>query len=395
MKTSIYFPLFFLLLFMLLSCEQDGEITGMHERHTTGDSYSLATGGGGGTGGTGGTGNNQPGVITAGEWNDLDHWDFWNKIINDTTFSPAKAHWGFNPSNRFGFIIKDQSGTPVEDCYIAIKNSTGTLWESRTDNFGKAELWPGLFGENKNPSEVIVNYNNQTFNFSSIHEISQGPNQITLPLSGSDQQQIDIMFVVDATGSMGDELEYLKVELNDVLNRASQNMGASVRSASVFYRDEGDAYVTRVSPFTSDIETTVNFVKAQSAEGGGDWPEAVHSALADALQQQAWSANAKARLLFLLLDAPPHDTESVKTEIKQYSKLAAKKGIKIIPVTASGIDKTTEFLMRFLSVSTNGSYVFITNDSGIGNDHLQATVGEYEVEFLNDLMVRLIKKYSE
>ncbi|HWC52146.1 MAG TPA: vWA domain-containing protein, partial [Chitinophagaceae bacterium] len=352
------------------------------------------TGGGGGTG-PGGSGNNQPGVVTAGEWNDLDHWDFWKKIINDTTFSPAKGYWGFDPSKRFSFIIKDQGGTPVEDCYIALKNSSGALWETRSDNSGKAELWAGLFSESENPSEVIVSYNNQNFNFNSIHEISQGPNQITLPLSDNDRQQIDVMFVVDATGSMGDELEYLKVELNDVLNRAAQNVDTQLRSASVFYRDEGDAYVTRVSPFTFDIETTVNFVKAQSAEGGGDWPEAVHSALADALQQQTWSANAKARLLFLLLDAPPHETESIKAEIKQYAKLAAKKGIKIIPVTASGIDKTTEFLMRFLSVSTNGTYVFITNDSGIGNEHLQATVGEYEVEFLNDLMVRLIQKYSK
>jgi hypothetical protein len=46
-------------------------------------------------------------------------------------------------------------------------------------------------------------------------------------------------------------------------------------------------------------------------------------------------------------------------------------------------------------MSTNGTYVFITNDSGIGNDHLQATVGDYEVEFLNDLMVRLVKKYTQ
>ena len=51
--------------------------------------------------------------------------------------------------------------------------------------------------------------------------------------------------------------------------------------------------------------------------------------------------------------------------------------------------------MRFMAISTNGTYVFITSDSGIGNPHLEPTVGEYEVEFLNDLLVRLINKYSE
>ncbi len=51
--------------------------------------------------------------------------------------------------------------------------------------------------------------------------------------------------------------------------------------------------------------------------------------------------------------------------------------------------------MRFMAISTNGTYVFITNDSGIGNEHLEPTVGEYQVEYLNDLLVRLINKYSE
>jgi hypothetical protein len=46
-------------------------------------------------------------------------------------------------------------------------------------------------------------------------------------------------------------------------------------------------------------------------------------------------------------------------------------------------------------MSTNGTYVFITDDSGIGNSHLEPSVGEFQVEFLNDLMVRLINKYSD
>jgi hypothetical protein len=51
--------------------------------------------------------------------------------------------------------------------------------------------------------------------------------------------------------------------------------------------------------------------------------------------------------------------------------------------------------MRLMAMATNGSYVFITNDSGVGNEHIQASVGEYQVELLNKLMVRLIKKYSD
>jgi hypothetical protein len=66
----------------------------------------------------------------------------------------------------------------------------------------------------------------------------------------------------------------------------------------------------------------------------------------------------------------------------------------IIPIAASGIDKSSEFLFRFMVQSTNGTYCFLTNHSGIGGDHVAATVGDYQVEYLNSLMVRLIKKYA-
>ncbi|MCB0845041.1 MAG: hypothetical protein KDE26_17455, partial [Bacteroidetes bacterium] len=59
-----------------------------------------------------------------------------------------------------------------------------------------------------------------------------------------------------------------------------------------------------------------------------------------------------------------------------------------------GVNKETEFLMRFFALATNGTYVFITDDSGIGNDHLEPTVGDFEVEYLNELIIRLVKEYS-
>ena len=96
----------------------------------------------------------------------------------------------------------------------------------------------------------------------------------------------------------------------------------------------------------------------------------------------------------MILDAPPHKESSNISKVQLAIAKAAEKGIKIIPVSASGIDKETEFLLRFMALSTNGTYVFITNDSGIGNTHLEATVGPYQVEYLNNLMVRLINKYA-
>ncbi|MCB0546688.1 MAG: hypothetical protein KDD19_03820, partial [Phaeodactylibacter sp.] len=139
----------------------------------------------------------------------------------------------------------------------------------------------------------------------------------------------------------------------------------------------------------------VDFINSQRADGGGDYPEALHSALQKAIEEQDWQGQARARLLFLILDAPPHHEVDVIDAVKEQLQLAAEKGIRIIPVSASGIDRETEFLMRILAIASNGTYTFITDHSGIGNEHLEPTVGEYEVEFLNDLIVRLVNEYVE
>jgi len=191
---------------------------------------------------------------------------------------------------------------------------------------------------------------------------------------------------------MGDELEYLKNELYNVLSRADSALtGRTVRYSSVFYRDMGDDYLTKPYDFTTNKSAVVNFVKAQSAGGGGDTPEAVDEGLTAALNQQ-WSANAHCKLMFLILDAPPHDNKMniVRNKVKE----AADKGIMLIPVAASGTDKSTEFLLRYMAIATNGTYTFLTDHSGVGNAHTTPTIGDYKVEFLNNLMVRLISKYA-
>jgi hypothetical protein len=161
---------------------------------------------------------------------------------------------------------------------------------------------------------------------------------------------------------------------------------------AVFYRDKGEDYVTKTSDFSTDIDDTTGFIKEQSADAGGDFPEAVETALNESINDLEWSENATSRILFLVLDAPPHYDDQIISEIHSLIAKASKKGIRIIPITASGIDKETEFLMRYMAIATNGSYVFITNDSGIGNDHLVASVGNYQVESLNKLMIRLINE---
>ena len=339
----------------------------------------------------------EPGVITAGEWNDLENWDFWYKLMEEDTFGFASKYWEIYPiRNRYSLLVKNRSGQPVVDLLVTLRYGKANVWQARTDNKGKAEFWTDPYSGIKNQSiSNLKFYIDGKLVNQVVIPFDQGINTITYDKT-TRPSALDVVFVVDATGSMGDELEYLKTEVLDVINDVkTSNSQLDVKMGSVFYRDEGDAYITRVSQITNNIQSTVDFIKAQSADGGGDYPEAVHSAVKDAVEQLSWSPDAVARIMFLVLDAPPHYHPSVINSIQEDIKHAAEKGIKIIPVSASGIDKGTEFLLRFMSVLSNGTYVFITDHSGIGNEHLTPTIGEYEVEYLNELMVRLINEYVE
>ena len=397
MKNLQTFVVFcFLSLFFALACETDSgsSVFTDADRASESDSFSDATSSEGGSEGSG-NGQFEAGLVTAAEWNDLENWDFWNRLLNEKEYSEFPTYWGYYTNNRLAVRVL-QNETPVENALITMLQEGTKVWEARSDNAGRAELWAGLF--ERIPSNAIPDLVIEVDGVRVTHDWQWGGeviNEININNSTPVANRVEIAFMVDATGSMGDELEFLKKDLVSVIERAEQeNANTSFFTGTVFYRDVEDDYLVRHSGFSSEVETTAAFIQEQSADGGGDYPEAVHTALNATLSELQWSNNARARIAFLVLDAPPHYEPHIVSAIQNSVKEAAAMGVKLIPITASGIDKPTEFLMRFIAMSTNGTYVFITNDSGIGNDHLEASVGEYEVEKLNDLLVRLISKYS-
>ena len=268
-------------------------------------------------------------------------------------------------------------------------------WQTKTDLQGRAHLFVRLFDEAKGPYDLTVNAAGTTATLRDVRPGGEEPTAVELDTQVTNPNTLDLMFVIDTTGSMGDELEYLKVELQSVIERLERasTQTLNLRLSVNFYRDEGDEYVLRAFPFSEDVPSVLKQLAQQRSNGGGDYPEAVDVALEDAIDNHQWSAQARARLLFLVLDAPPHHEQGILATLQEVTRSAARQGVRIIPVASSGVDKETEFLMRFLAVATGGSYVFLTDDSGVGNEHLEPTVGQYEVELLNDLLVRLIGEF--
>ena len=337
----------------------------------------------------------QGGLVTAGEWNDLNNWDFYQKTLMKEPFKGFPDDWQMYTNHRIAVALTAKN-KPAANATVTLFRNDTPIWTTKTDNLGRAELWVGAFQKEKelNPTLLRLKVNEQWVSTATISETQV--NRIALDEAlPSPTNLVQIAFMVDATGSMGDELEFLKMDLKKVIAEVQKtNTQLKISTATVFYRDEGDEYVVKHSPFTEDINQTIEFISQQRADGGGDFPEAVDKALVQ-LNQLQWQPEARTRIAFLVLDAPPHNKPAVISSIQYSVKTAAASGIKLIPVVASGIDKTTEFLMRFIAMYTNGTYVFITDHSGIGNKHLEPSVGEYQVEKLSDLMVRLIKKYSE
>jgi hypothetical protein len=349
----------------------------------------------GGTGDDGGQ--DQAGIVTAGEWNDLDNWQFWRNLFQEEDYREIPSLWSIYNHNRIDVLIKNQNQELVNNAKVELIDNNQVMWIARTDNFGKAVLWlkPYESGSISDYSNLELRVNDIQV-FTGVTVYRGGANTLTIHPEMPPACKIELSFIVDATGSMGDELEFLKSDLQNVISRVQRSRANSeILLSTVFYRDDGDDYVTRSSGFTTQVPVITSFINAQQAGGGGDYPEAVHKGFEVALNEFQWSQNASTRIIFLLLDAPPHNEVQILEQIRAQAKKAAQLGIKIIPIGASGIDKPTEFLSRNLAQLTNGTYVFITNDSGVGDDHLEPTVGDYEVELLNDLMVRLIEKYSQ
>ena len=377
-----------------------------------GGEYAMAdgdveSGGGGGREPGSGSGNTSAGIVTAGEWRDLDHWAFWSSLMTGEDFSGKTDLWKMYPDNLVAVHALNGEGMPRIGAKVVLYRNGKAVWTARTDNKGYAYLWVSPFQplQELSADELTLNVGGNEISEHPVLSTWHSQSEIKIneyKIMTADAQPVisnvtDIAFIVDATGSMGDEIDFLKDDLVDILGKASAKAGSGVklRTAAVFYRDEGDTYVTRTDNFNADYNKTVSFIKKQEADGGGDYPEAVHTALETALQSLSWGEDARMKVAFLLLDAPAHDRAEVKASLQKSVEMFASLGIRIVPIAASGADKDTEFMLRFFDILTGGTYTFLTNDSGVGGDHIAASVGEYEVEHLNDLIVRLIAGYLE
>ena len=338
------------------------------------------------------------GLITASAWNDNTYYTMWQELFLKGQSAEENGRlehfmsdgWNLDSTERVVVSVVCGENAVAGAKVVAYDESGEPLYSAVTDAKGKAYLFTSAEAGN-----VVVT----TAVSSATGRFSTEQRELTVELETMPEKKnvIELMFVVDVTGSMGDEIEYLKNELGDVIRRiASSDSETRISLSFLFYRDDGDdekfCYVDfRDVTDPDDYSIQQAELKKQYATGGGDYPEAMDEALALAVGKQ-WSSNST-KLIFLVLDAPCHDKQQNKETFSKAVRTAAEKGIRICPILASGADELTEYLTRSAAVLSGGTFVYITDDSGIGNSHYDPDVPNAVVERLNMLIVRLIKGY--
>ncbi len=303
-------------------------------------------------------------------------------------------------SERTLLEVTDSLGRPVHDAEVAVQRagiSEPVMW-ARTDTAGRVWLHPRAFMPAASGGERTLAVAVRKGGVQARATLLRGQSQaVQVRLGSNDATQrarLDLVFMVDATGSMGDEIAKLKASMRAMAQQISQLPGQpDICYGLVAYRDRGDAFITRTQDFTDDLGAFQQQLARVQAQGGGDIPEALNEALHEVVHGLSWRADA-ARMVVLVADAPPHlDYGGPQYDTTMQAALA--KGIKVFAVGASGLDPVGEYIFRQIAQYTAGRFVFLTYkdaanaSSGPGTQTVHE-VAQYSVQTLDRLVVRLV-----
>jgi hypothetical protein len=300
---------------------------------------------------------------------------------------------------RYLLEVKDARGRGIADAEVAVQSTAGHAMWARTDAGGRVWVHPDAFDPWRAPTyDVAVRKEGRT----AWGRLNRGQKSaVEVRLDASPAQlpaRLDLVFLIDATGSMSDEIDKLKTSLRAIVSEVSSLPSRpDVCLGLVAYRDRGDAFITRTHDLTDDVGGFLRHALIPlRADGGGDYPEAMNEALHEAVHRVAWRGDGTTRMVVLLADAPPHlDYGAPHYDDDMVAALG--KGIKVFSVGASGLDRQGEFIQRQIAQYTGGKFVFLTyaeaNDpaSGPGRETTH-DVKNYSVDTLDRLVVRLVSE---
>jgi hypothetical protein len=346
--------------------------------------------------------------LNAGEIDDNAEWDTYLTYRNSFLSQYGYSVHDVNVTGRHIITVVDSEGYPVPGARVRVLAGSTLVSTSRTYATGQT-----LFFPNANPAaqgaqsyRVIVQKGNSPEVAYELNPSLGSSWILTLPTVRANAVKLDVLFLLDATGSMGDEIAQLQNNLLAISQQIALLPGnVDVRYGLVTYRDRGDAYVTQSFDFTTDVGVFQAQLSNVRANGGGDTPESLNEALYVALYTLGWRGDDTVKLVFLVADAPPHLDYPNDHDYARDMVVAAEQGIKIHPIASSGLSPDGEFIFRQIAQYTMGHFLFLTyqqgssgapgadrSDLSVGepSDPSTQTEGDYTVERLDELVLRLI-----
>ena len=301
--------------------------------------------------------------------------------------------------------VTDSRGYPIANAVVRIFAEDRMVWQATTYADGRTLFFPNATIETRQSTEfqVMVTYANTFEAF--LLDLRDGPDwTVVLPTATQNSRQslkLDVLFLIDSTGSMADEIYELQTNVLRISDRIAA-LDVDTAFSYVTYRDAGDAYELQTFDFTSDVAAFQIDLSRLRADGGGDYPESLNRAFDTTVNAMSWRDDAL-KLVFLIADAAPHFRDQYRYDVT--ALVALEDGIKVFPLASSGLDQLGEYVFRQISQLTFAKFLFLTYEDsdpqqpGVqpgepGDERPDLEAGEdpadFTVEQLDELILRLI-----
>lgn len=181
---------------------------------------------------------------------------------------------------------------------------------------------------------------------------------VALRTRAQESPRIEVLFVLDTTGSMGGLIEGAKLKIWSIANQMMRaDPQPRLRVGLLGYRDRGDAYITRFTDLSEDMDTIYARLSEFRADGGGDGPESVNQALQEAVNRPSWSQDSRVlKIVFLVGDAPPHMDYANDVQYPFSCRQALKRDLIINTIQCGQMAETASFWKEIAQLG-GGTYI--------------------------------------
>jgi Mg-chelatase subunit ChlD len=171
-------------------------------------------------------------------------------------------------------------------------------------------------------------------------------------------RDLDLVFVIDTTGSMRHEIADMQANVVGVINILNR-LSSSLRIGVVAYKDRGEVYVTREFPLQpmqgAEVGQILNFVRDLDASGGGDDPEPVELALKVATDM-SWRADAQGRIV-VIGDALSRDRQAALNLATQFKNSTRQPDWpRVVSTIYAGNDPVSAKFFEQIATAGGGEY---------------------------------------